>query len=790
MKIPLNYGWVTSRHEADLIPGELSVGTGAYYKPGDTNRAHKIWGRTAFGLTTAAKVKGVFIAGFDTADDLLVASTGTDLYTATAGSAGTFAALTGATGLSASSTNLSGVHSNDRWYFHNGYDYGRVLESDGTVVRHGMDWQHEKLVCTPSAAAAAKQYPVTVAGTGWQNTANTTDGSETTFASGTLSASGSIVLTCSAWGAATDLERSLIVVWKLAGSVEDVDPKGPGYGIGGSADAGYGVHVKIEKSEDGGISWGTTPLYDQRYMFATGTNVIESKVGNWGATPDSALVQCKITLTYNRGTSPATLQVHEVLINTGGDRGNFSTATGFYYTITESDQTRGWESSHAPVSDLVTMTDQNKVTVALPTKVNANATQFNIYRTTDGGVFPYQAFLVGTAIPGEGSWVDRFKLYDKDTQGSQFLPLVQISANDGTTDYYSANKPPPALQHLNIYKGSLVGTYARSIYYSQPGYPEQWPEINVIATLSLPENDTIVATQTVGDSLLILTGEAVLRMDDLPRVVQGVFNAAEVIPLRGAPGCVGHDACVTFSVAGEPRCAWVSYFGIYETNGVIVRRLTTDMDWKTDLSVSSLTSSVLRWDAENLCLVFAYDSDDGGVNDRYAILHMASEHQKDQGPKITGPHYANMSCYASGMVNGTYRRYSGHTSNGYVYVEGGTTDASGAYSSTTVPLLLTTGKYDGNDRFAEFDTGATQHSDAGSSQSLTVIATAGDDYQNVTQVVTKTVSLNSNGKTPFLIARAGQWLQLQLQHTGAASFSLAPIDVSVRGQGKQGKVLT
>ena len=147
---PLDQGVVDNRDPADLNRGEMQTAQGCFYKSGDS-RLWKINGRTEFGDTgSSAKVKGVYLAGFDSASDLLLALSGTTLYKATAGATGTWSSL--ATGLDSDTARLDGAHYNDKHYICTAKDRNRVVISDGTSYEHGMETPRQAPVGTPRAA--------------------------------------------------------------------------------------------------------------------------------------------------------------------------------------------------------------------------------------------------------------------------------------------------------------------------------------------------------------------------------------------------------------------------------------------------------------------------------------------------------------------------------------------------------------------------------------------------------------------------------------------------------------
>jgi len=244
-------------------------------------------------------------------------------------------------------------------------------------------------------------------------------------------------------------------------------------------------------------------------------------------------------------------------------------------------------------------------------------------------------------------------------------------------------------------------------------------------------------------------------------------------------------------VAGEPRVAWVSTFGVYASNGQTVWRLSDDLNWSSAVYGANLASAVLHWDSERQVIIFAYDSDESGTtNNRFYLFHMSPEHSKQDGrPKITGPHYGAINCMTSGVISGLYRLYSGHVSDGNVYLEGGAaTDASSAYSGTQVPLIALTGRnYNAWRDFSAYR-GNLRHTDFGVGQTCSMVWTWGRDSGSApTGTTTKTVSLASQKGTDFFIGRSGEWAEMQITHTGSGTGALLDCRVDAQVMEKSGR---
>ena len=808
-QLTFNNGLVTARSDSDLGPGELTAATGIYYKPGDTTRAHKIGGRATFGTVSAsAAVNGLALCLFDDGGtDYLVAQSGTSLYRATPGLTGTFAAFV--TGLDANTSSLSAIQADDKWYLATGYDRGYVLKSDGTSRRHGMDSPQvgPSFVLNAGVPDLASSVSLDTGVTVDRPTANSGSFTNPTYVYGTTETDYSHA-TLSAAGTTTGTWTTIItkpgtntytmeVAWQLAGYQQPTDsgggqPGGGSLGTGGTTNSGFKCDVTISYAVNGGAS--VSVLSRTGITAAMGQKAVQQV--NFSATQNDSVV-VTVSLTYVSGTSQATLRHYYTKFRSGSEKAGFSTNTGFYYAFTEVDQVNGLESAPSDATPIVTFTSKNKVTLVMPAPVNSTTTGYNLYRTYDGGTIPDNLGYIKSVPAAAGNVYDDFAEFPVTEQPLPIVPLVTITKMnpDGSEGHVSQaqNTPPPAMKHLNYYHGSIVGpcTFApRALAYSEAGWLDYFPEWNIIADFPLPENDRLVATVTIGDTLLVAAEGVMITLTDLPRVTNGQFNAAEAVPMKGQPGCVGINAITAFSVAGEARAAWVSPYGVHETNGQQARRISTDLDWENLVETTDLSEVVLHWDRNRQVLILCAPATDATVNNRFWLLHMSPEHEKQVGqPKWSGPHYGSIRCLASGRYSGSHRLYSGHPTSGVVYVEDyGTVDDSAAYSGSQVPLIATTGKmYEGYNRWTVYR-GNLRHSNFGGSESCTVAWTAGTDAPGETQVVSQSVSLVNSQGTEFMVGRMGEWHQVTVTHTGAAQGSIQDIRLKARVAGDAGRV--
>jgi hypothetical protein len=783
----------TSADEKRLREGELVKSIGAEYRIGNRDDIFKIPGRGNFADTgSGRKVEGVALLKFDTksGDRLTALSNGT-FYGAVPGAGAAFSSLK--TGLSTSATRMGHAHYDDRQYIVNGQDRPFVLSSDQSVRDAGMIAPPAAIgTVTVSDFGGTTDWPSATpeANDGFTNFANSMDTDADTFAHAQRTTAGTATATWGSWDALALDDDRVHVKWAVAGqSIFDPDFQGDTgsdhQGI--DIDSGYNVTVKIELSEDSGASF-TTVFTETRTYYTPypRTNIFDLAAGT-----NQNTVHVRVSMVYNSGKSAATLQVYDVRIQDGSSATAVTFATGVRYTYTEYDQNSGLESPPAPLSASVTGTG-NQASMDVPgggVAVNSNATHFNYYRPADGGSIPEQLGRVGTTELGSGKkFIDDFELNPITDQPGPLLEMVGVESQ-GSTLYFVVNQPPPALQDIAHYDGSLVGIRGRALYQSLAGRPESWPEINLIAKFPFAKHDTLVGLATVGDTLILGAKEVMIALDGLPRISSGIFSSSKTRTLEGAPGLVSQYAITKYAddddSGGEPRVAWVSPFGVHETNGYRHRRLTSDIDWGKQVTQTELSEAVLHWNEETQQLIFQYSPT------RYALIHMADEHRKAGGrPKITWGHYGMMSSIASGMVDNVHRVYSGHTQNGEVYRErSGKSDSSQTYdTSGTVPFSIKTGRVYNDYKYSLVTRAGLSHSDAGNKETATVTWTTGMDNPEHSRSFDTEVSISGNRSTQLAVIQSGEWHQVEINHTGFADFSLQDLRLETESLAQAGSV--
>jgi len=533
----------------------------------------------------------------------------------------------------------------------------------------------------------------------------------------------------------------------------------------------------LEKSEDSGVTWST--IYTTtRSSSTSGTTNTPSVT----LTANSSLVQFRATLTYNSGTNAATLRIYDVSTQYGSTVTAFNTTGSMFYSYAYYESSDDLAGPPSETVEVVAFTSKNQVALVRTETAPTDATHWLVYRTVPGAANTIDNLgLLATVPISVTTYTDTF-----NQDGSAFQdPVVQLTPTVPAMTVGDLSIPrdtqPPAFVSMVSWKGSVCGisrTNRRAWRYSEAGRAESFPEFYVVTSFPLEEHDGLVGQMPVGETMVLLCEGAVLALDDVPRVVDGQFNGADARPLKGHPGCVGEYAYTTFSVAGEPRGAWVSPFGVYITNGQVCACISTDLAWEQEVNVPFLSNSVLRWDAKNQILWFNFDLDGDGLNDREMPFHMAQVHSKGESrPKLGQPTAKATSCMASALIGATHYRFSGHPSNGTVYAEelgtpGTMTVKTGQIASKKVDLAIVKA--------------TVNHSDFGTGETGTLTATLYRDTANTENSRSQSVRLDGNRGTTVGIGRAGELVDFQIVYSGTGTGGIGGVDAEVDGQGRSG----
>lgn len=779
-------GLNTKSDPSALEDGELVEATGVFYERGDSLRLQKLHGRFMLADTgTAKKVDGVRLAVFDDAEDRVIALSDGELFTGIYGM-----------GLN-SEGEIKGdrvvtAHYANRHYIATG-EASRVMDPDGTVRTPSLSAPRTRMALTAGTAASGSTEFSQDLGGAFSDAANAIDSNDQTFAYSALSTP---QVTQHIWACNVDVPVSnhyIYIRWAIAGPGFITDDRfggatgeeTAGFGDGGGdIRSDFDVVVKFEVSELSSPGWVT--LIDSRFRAFTGVQVLQYKILN-----STNLNQNRVRASFQfvGGTSQAVLRVYRIRASNGSSVTNFTTSSALLYAFAE------YDADHGIVSPLgeggsVSLATQNQVSCALPAAVNAGTTNFIIYRTPEGGS-KSQLGRIAMVPVSQTTFIDDFVDWASTEQP---YPLAQnlILSVDGASLPFDKTTPMPALKYVAPYQGGLVGiTSTGDLRYSLSGFPEYWPDIYVIPPSGLSEDDdTLVAMDSVGSSLIVTSKGGIFRVDGLPRAVGGSFQPGSgLVPIEGAPGCVGPRAIARYAVSGVPAFAWISPYGIYSTDGFRFEPLSEDFDWDAIDDVD-MGGWVLTWNQKRMVLEFDY-STQGGQNDRYYLLHMGDKKANGQ-PKWTGPHYGKRADVHRAQIGNQFVVVSANTTDGKIYKEWDeqvTDDASAAYNgSRAIPVSLGSGQIRSAwDYFTAYKA-ILRHTDFGDGETATVRWETGRDEvgEDPTQIREQLVSLAGQRGTQFDISRAGEWHRWHLTYEGTGRGKILDFRVEVDRHGRAG----
>lgn len=797
MNILFDQGERTAEDRTMLALGQLVSSIGAMYKP-DSKLVHKIPGRTVFGDTgSAAVVWGLNVCTFDSGSDVVVAGSGTSIYSAPIGDTGTFTEKV--TSLT-QPTQAQFAHAQNRWYMVDGVNPNRVIEEDGTFRLMGMEPPSEQLTAVAELSAGSTGYPTAHSDTGaspFYNEGNAYDGDPTTFAHTRVfsSASDSLCIFDTFTEPATT-GRFMYVDWRLMTA---------GPWRGDDRDTWAGLVVDVTFSYWDGLGW--EAFMEKRLNSATAQiETMSKQLPDLVNITDLRIkVEASMTVQANRD---ADLQIFSIRVSDGGTETAFSTRTdlhendnGFLYCVCEFDETRGLQSepAHYDATDRTTFEGKNAVRLTMPTSANnSNTTHWRIYRTPDGGADPWQLGKLADVPVADTEFLDDFQGMPKDVLGYPPIPLVRLSAGD-THGYIFRDAKPPMSSAIAYFKGSLVLVGAvdkddpgRVLFFTMASSPESVPEVYNLRNLPFEEHDKIIALQRCGETLLVAGQDIVIAFDDIPRLMNGLMVMTPPRTLDGQPGCVGRHAMAPYTLQGEPRAAWVSQFGIFATNGSLSWELTHSADWDAKVSTADLSTATLDWDKERKLLIMSYDSDGGGTNDRYALLHMFDTGENGV-PRITWGHYGSINVQDSASSAGVFRLFSGHTSNGIVYLENnGNQDYSNSYDgSGNIRFDIRTGRIyqEIQGREIQWSVGKVKvkHTDGGVGETVTFTWTAGFDEDDESHSEAATLPIAGQKGDEVYIGLAGEWHDIRIEHSGKADFAILDCKPTVSAGGPSGQ---
>jgi hypothetical protein len=832
-------------HNSKRDPGmvgfsQLIRSQGAMYRASDPEMIHRIEGRSLVGdVGSVQKVKGLGLADFKDGTEFLLAFGGDNkIYYGdiSNGTTCTFTAVTDPDSGTREATDermSMAYYNDDRWYICTGDERNVVIDSEATIVQHGMDAPlRQRLdIGTLSGGVQARVRPSTATTT--ISTSYNIDGSPdveiTNWFRITQSYDG--VFEGNFWGykqfggcalteeddfAQVDYEftntatmnNKTLGVWFWTGDTEfEHDSQWPPDDSDAAAkQREWKTYLNIKVSENGGTTY-SSELTQFKIKNHNGIQLLLVPLEN-AVNVEDVRVRIRFEIRKKK-KKPAFLNLRVYEVSLFNDAlSTVTTNNNIWYAYSEYDETRDWESAlSAPIMLPAAQACGGVELSNFPAKRNANTTHYRVYRTSDNNTsyvkselgFVGQMLTTRTA-QSNGKFRDTF---DQVTPAQSPLPSYEFLQIDafGTKGFYDLNVTPPPMSWIGNYKGVLYGLSENAYVQAMPGNPSQWPTIFQIDRFPFSSNSPLKCGFQVGDSLWIGAQDGCVMLDSPIRVRSGSLHIPEPRRLEGAPGVTGEYAATPLTANGEPLIAWVSNHGVYVSNLATYQRITDDIDWEDNLTEAQLSKAVLHWDEKDERLVLIYDSNADGVNDKFALIHMnPSLARQDTGmPMITWDHDGDFSCLTGGKVGGVYKRFTGHDQSAgkgnEVYLEGGSkvADASQSADGATDDIVfdVQTGReYSANDvdisDASIYCTVQDRYRSLGASVTLSIGYTTGREDGPTDRTVTFTTTFaNGTGNRgqwiDFNVAEAGEFAQWRVRHVGQSQFTVGRIEMDIEG---------
>ena len=712
---------------------------------------------------------------------------------------------------SSDTTKMTAAHFNNRWYVVTGQNTNLVVESDASVVTHGLvPPGNGRLTATATNLSSVFKLP---------------SGADGGLVTATVSGSGIAWVDTDAVGAALFSANSPYAVLNLSDpetegtiqyeftSTDVITNKALelhyrvanvqyGWGVDNTGDSfndekpGWEATLVVEYSIDNGSTW---IRYHREVLTQAHKQIQQLSIplANAVATED---IHFRFNFRLNQDFGRVGIQVYNAEVHNGQGRTIYTNDTGaLYYAITEYDSKRGWESNISDYLKIPIGETFRAVHVRLPASPNNDsATHYRVYRTSNvspewapsGLGLVTQLSITTSASAGIQTFSDLFSAKAPSVRPTPNYEML-IQNEFGTNLYFDINDPPPAMTFIGNFGGALFGLNGRSYHQAIAGRPWQWPGIFVIDRMPFKEHSPLVAAYQVGDRLWIGSEAGVITLDSPIEMKNRHLILPTPVRLEGAPGCVGGYAATPLSFAGEGLVAWVSLHGVVISNLATYERITDDIDWESNLTEASLGNAVLFWREKKQQLVLCYDSTGDGSNDSFALIHMAKELRNKQGnPLITWGHPGKFSHWWGGKVGGAWKEWTGKAnSDREIYLENDAlySDASNSHDgSGNVPFDVQTGRV-----YFDKDVAVTRariyHTAPSTTFTMTVNYDTGrDGGTDRSKEILLGISGTRGRYNDFNVSDAGDFMQWRLRRTGTEKFAVGSIEPFVEGQDEPG----
>jgi len=546
---------------------------------------------------------------------------------------------------------------------------------------------------------------------GWINVNNASDGSDKTRARAPLSAPGTATFTWSITGFTWASHRLRILHQGQAAA------NGIYYGVGGTQHDPFTASIKIEVSFNGNAGTPTWQTISNRAIFYAAEWLdFAIPTGTYTTNGD---IKVRVTNTFTSGSVNAQAFIWTIKVATAP--AVFPLAPlGFRYLFTEWDDVNKYESGPGPESAPITLngTTQNVVTVTLPGRAliqNNRTTHIRVYRQPEGaalGEFDKYGQIAQLDITAT-SFVDTFDA--PLTEVARPVLPVLITGQGVDRGFYANNLAVPLASSIDFYKGSMIFVPVddpNNVYYTPAYDVESRPALYAIPSRS-SRNDRPIAVRTCDNVWMIFFQNWARRVEGIPLVVNGLFDAAnygDATTTRGISGVLAIDGITNLEKGADSGpTTWLAVadnIGIYVTNGYTIKPWSDNIDWKTLLAGTTnnyQTKTIVFSNIDELRRrVEVYFVPVGQTTITQSMYAYHGSLRDDGQPKWTGPHPVNARGVVSAYILGALERFTangtggqgGGATAGAVYREdpGTFLDASRSYdSSQNVRRTITTG---------------------------------------------------------------------------------------------------
>ena len=316
----------------------------------------------------------------------------------------------------------------------------------------------------------------------------------------------------------------------------------------------------------------------------------------------------------------------------------------------------------------------DKPRITRPAIVNSDATHWALYATAANSSFPTGAEIAEVVIAT--TFID-------DSRSTTNLPAGDIyeiisATIAGVSQNVPKFAPPPVASLATVFEDSILlndTSDTSRLTYSYYDEIHAYPSFNEFA---FPEDDVVYFAR-VGAGVVVGLKESLWRINSFPRPEDGGVQPERAKDqIDGAPGMVGPLAACLFSFGLGLRLAYVSTAGLCVTDGANWTVLTSDIDWKKEIDVGGLSSSVLINNTTEFRLELYASTPSGGRAGFYFYYHPSHSKQGEEGfrTKATWPISNLATCATRVFLGGVPTIFTGHA-DGKVYKEGGSlTDES------------------------------------------------------------------------------------------------------------------